>query len=82
MEDKETERQKKAKKALKEYEKSKKAWSKRLANLKIVCGIIVLGLCESTLTRIESFWSCCTVILSSAMILQIGRPKSRTRKRG
>lgn len=47
MEDKEKDRAKKAKKEMKEYEDSRKKWAKRLANLKLLSGIVIIGLCES-----------------------------------
>ena len=46
MQDKENERAKRAKKEMKAYQDGRKKWAKRLANLKILCGIVVLGLCE------------------------------------
>ena len=49
MKEKEEERAEKAKKEMKAYKAERKKWAKRLANLKIMCGIIVLGLCKSAL---------------------------------
>lgn len=46
MEDQEKERADKAKKEIKAYEDSRKKWAKRLANLKILSGIVVIGLCR------------------------------------
>jgi hypothetical protein len=45
MEDKEKDRAARAKKEMKAYEDSRKKWAKRLANLKLLIGIVVIGLC-------------------------------------
>lgn len=46
MQDKEKERAEKAKKVMEEYAKGRKKWAKRLTNLKILSGIVVLGICK------------------------------------
>jgi len=46
MEEKEKARAKKAKKELKSYKEARVKWAKRLTNLKILSGIVVLGICE------------------------------------
>jgi hypothetical protein len=46
MQDKEKERADKAKKVMEDYAKGRKKWAKRLINLKVLSGIVVLGLCE------------------------------------
>ncbi|WVF70440.1 hypothetical protein IAT40_005230 [Kwoniella sp. CBS 6097] len=44
MEGKEAARQKKAKKALKEYEANTKKWQKRLTHLKVISAIVIIGI--------------------------------------
>lgn len=47
MEAKESARQKKAKKAIKEFETARKKWTTRLTNLKVLMSIICIGLGRS-----------------------------------
>ena len=48
MEEKENARAKKAKKEMESYKEAREKWAKRLTNLKILSGIVLLGMCEWT----------------------------------